>query len=154
MTARRKRGAGPTRGPWKWAEDGSLRGLLNKAIFYPSPRPGDTIRDLVNRDEDAELIVKAVNYYQEHGPAARDAMSITSSSSLLAARLRARAQRARLVSFRCDFYALPQAAQDALYGLAGELESIADALGSSQTNDHEPASSGEGNDPAPRAERV
>lgn len=42
--------------------------------------------------------------------------------------LRRRAAQGRAVSFDCDFYDLPLTVQNALYGIAGELEEIADSL--------------------------
>jgi hypothetical protein len=47
--------------PWSWRNDGSLRAKDDNAIFFPHLGEGDTIRDLVNRDADANLIVAAVN---------------------------------------------------------------------------------------------
>ncbi len=52
----------------------------------------------------------------------------TDLTSQSAEELRQRAELARITSFKCDFYALPQPAQDALYGLAAVLESAAAAL--------------------------
>lgn len=42
--------------------------------------------------------------------------------------LRQRGETARTCAFKCDFYALPQAAQDALYGLAALVEDAADEI--------------------------
>ena len=56
---------GVTKGPWRWRDDGTLRGADGNAIFYPDSRNPFTIRELVNRDADAELIVTAVNEYLE-----------------------------------------------------------------------------------------
>lgn len=55
-----------TQGPWRWADDGSLRGKDGNAIFYPDPRLPRTLRALVNHDADADLIIDAVNHYLEH----------------------------------------------------------------------------------------
>lgn len=57
-------------------------------------------------------------------------MSVLETSALLgaSAALRHRAELGRMVAFRTDFYALPEVAQDALYGIAAELEAVADLL--------------------------
>lgn len=48
-----------TPGPWKWDDDGNLRGKSRNAIFFTLPRTGDRIADLVNHSGDAALISAA-----------------------------------------------------------------------------------------------
>jgi hypothetical protein len=61
VSALRDLEAKATPGPWKWDEE-TIRGKDRNAIFYPhSPRL--TVRELCNRDEDADFIVAARNVF-------------------------------------------------------------------------------------------
>jgi hypothetical protein len=53
-----------TKRPWRWAADGSLRGADGNAVIFPRLREGYTLRDLVNRDADADFLIRAVNSYE------------------------------------------------------------------------------------------